>query len=214
MGSATHGPRLVGYDNVYKEYITNKNIESMRIAIPGKLTSAYLVLQIIAKEMQCEFTPQFCSFNDVFTLLEEGEVNAALLIHESQLKFQEKGFKQLINLGSWWAEFSGGLNMPLGTNVIRSDFDLTLREALAAELKASIEFGIKNFTETLTYAKQFSQNGLDKERAKEYIDMYVNDSTLSLSEDDIASIKLLFDTAKKHSLISTTEDVNLDPLLT
>ena len=102
MGSATHGPRLVASEKVYKDYQDTKSLLGMKIAIPGELTSANLILQIIAKENEYSFVPEFCSFNEVFELLDEGIVSAALLIHESQLKFADKGYKELINLGSWW----------------------------------------------------------------------------------------------------------------
>lgn len=212
MGSKSHGPRLVASEKVYNDYQESKSLEGMKIAIPGELTSANLVLQIIAKENKFEFVPEYCSFNQVFELLDEGIVSAALLIHESQLKFADKGYKELINLGSWWAEYSEGLNMPLGTNVIRRDLEQNIKEDVATELRDSINYAVKHFDESLRYARAFSDNGLDDKKAKEYIDMYVNDSTIKLSDNDLKSINLLFKAAIKHELLKVNEEIVIDPL--
>lgn len=213
MGSKSHGPRLVASKKVYKDYQESKSLAGMKIAIPGEFTSANLVLQIIAKENNFEFIPEYCSFNEVFELLDEGVVSAALLIHESQLKFCDKGYEELINLGSWWAEYSEGLNMPLGTNVIRRDIEKNIKKDVANELKESILYGVKHFDESLLHARVFSDNGLNDEKAKEYINMYVNDSTIQLSNNDLKSIDLLFEAAAKHELLDFNDgEIVVDPL--
>ncbi len=178
------------------------NISNLRIAIPGKLTSANLCLQIYAAEQGSKFTPVYCSFDEVFEILERDEVDAALLIHESQLKYQDQGYKLVLELGKWWHEISGGLSMPLGCNAISRKLDLETRSKLASLMKESIQWGLENHTETLDYARKFAANELDDRRAAEYISMYVNAQTLELSEDDLRSIELMFELANKHGLLN------------
>jgi len=210
MGSLKHGPKLIVNSHGLELFNKNKSLSDLYIAIPGAMTSANLCLNIYAKEKGETISPLYCSFNEVFKLLDEGVVSAGLLIHESQLQFQEKGFHSVLELGEWWHKFSGGLNLPLGTNVITRKLSADLRVKVAKQLSESINFGLKNFEETLTYARNFSQNGLNDDDAKRYIDMYVNQSTVSLSDDDIKSIKLFYDTAKKYELIKVASEISLD----
>ena len=210
MGSQKHGPKLIVNTHGLELFNKNKSLSDLYIAIPGAMTSANLCLNIYAKEKQETLSPLYCSFNEVFKLLDEGVVSAGLLIHESQLQFKDKGFHLILELGEWWHQFSGGLNLPLGTNVINRNLSYDLRIKVARQLSESINFGLQNFEETLTYARNFSQNGLNDTDAKRYIDMYVNQSTVSLSEDDIKSIKLFYDTARKHDLIKINSEILLD----
>lgn len=190
MGSGTHGPRLVAKPG------TMKDLGALKVAVPGKLTSAYLCLRLYYSELGLDFEPVFCSFNEVFDLLGSGEVDASLLIHESQLKFEDQGFELLVDLGEWWhsytaEKFGNGLAMPLGCNVIRRSLDEDLKLKISKLLHESIAYGLENFDETLDYSRKFSDNGLDDSKAKDYINMYVNQHTLGLSDEDLLSIKTM-----------------------
>jgi 1,4-dihydroxy-6-naphthoate synthase len=210
MGSKNHGPKLIvnkiGFENFHK----NKSLNDLYIAVPGILTSANLCLNIYAAEKDQTINPLYCSFNEVFKLLDEGVVSAALLIHESQLEYEEHGYQLILDLGAWWSDYSGGLNLPLGTNVINRDLSIKLRSKISNQLGESIRYGLANFHSTLDYARNFSQNNLDDSKAKKYIDMYVNDSTKELSENDIKSIKLFYSTAQKYKLLEDHGEIPLD----
>ncbi len=207
MAGKNYGPRVVGSATLAKQICTRANFRNLRIAIPGKLTSAYLVLQIYQKQLGGNFTPVFCKFDEIFDLLERGEVDASLLIHESQLKYQELGYSLLVDLGAWWHEMSNGLSMPLGCNVIRRD--LAQKQELAKLMRESIQWGLDNLDETLDYARTFAKNDLDDAKAREYISMYVNQQTLALSDEDIKSIELMYQLASEHGLLTNTA-IDLD----
>jgi len=212
MGGKDYGPKLVCRTNVIQNRSETKMKDPMqlsqqhdlvhwilrfaqndgfRIAVPGKLTSAYLVLKEWLKENNIEAEFLFCSYEEVFDLLESGKVDASLLIHEAQLRYQELGYKLITDLGIWWYQRTNGLNMPLGCNVIRRDLGAETINELEALLKESIEWGLANFDEVLDYSRKFANNKLDNAAAKKYIEMYVNDSTVELSSDDLKSIDLL-----------------------
>lgn len=187
MGGADYGPRLISKD----EKLLEK--EKLKIAIPGKYTSAFLCLQIWFKEnnpnIDLEF--EFCSYNEVFNLIDTNKVDAALLIHEAQLRYKELGYKLIVDLGNWWFKSNNGWNMPLGCNVVRKSLGQETVKDLNEILYESIQWGLKNFDETLAYARKFADNKLSDDEAKKYIEMYVNKSTEKLSDDDWSSIEKL-----------------------
>ena len=214
MGGENYGPRVVVRDDFIKndDGINKFDLSGLRIAVPGELTSAYLCLQLYQKEKSVEtFEPVFCSFDEVFDLLQSGKVDAALLIHESQLKYKEEKLSLLVDLGKWWYE-SNKLQMPLGCNVIRRSLGEKAVKEISDILQRSIVYGLENFEETLEYARSFSNNGLSDEKAKEYINMYVNESTVSLSDDDIKSISLMLEKAYNSKLLNLDSKMSIDPI--
>ena len=188
MAGQDYGPRLVSKNPIDPQ-------GQLKIAVPGKFTSAFLALQIWLEEKhinksQVEFI--FCSYNDVFPLLEAATVDASLLIHESQLKFQEQGYHLIVDLGQWWyTNYTSNLRMPLGCNVIRRSLGDKVIADVDTLLQESIEWGLKNFDEVLAYSRNFAQNGLDDAQAERYIHMYVDESTIKLTDNDLRSVELL-----------------------
>jgi 1,4-dihydroxy-6-naphthoate synthase len=184
MAGKDYGPRLVSLKELQTDTPT--------IAVPGEYTSAFLVLQKYLELNQPKIKPQyqFCSYNEVFDLLESNQVNASLLIHESQLKYQEHDCQLIVDLGKWWFE-KYQLQMPLGCNVINRDLGEETIRAIDSILQESIQWGLDNFEEVLDYSRRFANNDLDDEAAKRYINMYVNQSTVALTEDDLKSIDIL-----------------------
>lgn len=201
MGGANYGPRVVAKAGL-------KDLKGLKIAIPGKYTSAYLCLQLFQKEQGSDFVPHFCAFDEVFDLVKSGEVDAGLLIHESQLKFAGEELELIVDLGKWWYErteqaHGEAMSMPLGCNVIDRSLGEEAVAEIAALIKESIEFGLKDFDNALAYAREYSKNGLDDAKAKEYIGMYVNDQTLSLKDADLKSIKLMLEEGHKQGLLNS-----------
>ncbi|MDA0772573.1 MAG: ABC transporter substrate-binding protein, partial [Cyanobacteria bacterium] len=189
MAGKDYGPRLVTKSGNGDLEMGNRQLT---IAVPGKFTSAFLVLQKYLELNQPKLKPQyqFCSYNEVFDLLESNQVDASLLIHESQLKYQEHDCKLIIDLGKWWFE-KYQLQMPLGCNVINRDLGEETIQAIDSILQESIQWGLDNFEEVLEYSRNFANNNLDDNAAAKYINMYVNQSTVALTEDDLKSIDIL-----------------------
>ncbi len=190
------GASLAGKD--YGPRLVSKNLTELRnglkIAIPGKHTTAFKVLQIWLKETEIDDIEfKYCSYNEVFDLLDTGAVDASLLIHESQLRYKELGYKLIIDFGSWWYQKHSGLRLPLGCNAIKKELGTNTIQELDSILKESIEWSLKqeNLEEAINYSKNFAQNQLDDAMAKKYIEMYVDQSTVQLSRADEESISKL-----------------------
>lgn len=193
MGDREYGPRLVARDP--KPDDVRAAIAGKRIAVPGKLTSAFLVLRLY----QPAFEPVVVPFDEIEETVARGDVDAGLLIHEGQLTYQDHGLHLWLDEGAWWFEQTG-LPLPLGCNVVRRDLGEPLIAAVSRDLRASITTGLANRQEALGYAMQFAR-GLTDERADQFVGMYVNDLTVDYGEEGRRSVQLLLDRAADAELI-------------
>ncbi len=177
-----HGPKIVCKD----PNLTKDDLSRIKIAVPGKNTTAFLVLKngLLRRCAPRNDAFVFCEFDKVFDLLESGEVDAALLIHEAQLKYQDYGYKLLVDLGAWWYENSGGLDLPLGCNVANKKLGPELIKQVDEILSESISWGQKNFQEVMDYSRAFANNGLDDARAKQYLETYVLKSCMPAKKQE------------------------------
>src|ERR1700681_2103898 len=94
------------------------SLESVRVAVPGELTTAFLTLRLYDPSVQYVVMP----FDKIQEAVHAGEVAAGLLIHEGQVTYAEEGLRKIVDLGEWWADRTGGLPLPLGGNVIKREF--------------------------------------------------------------------------------------------
>jgi len=156
------------------------NIESLKgktIAVPGKLTTAFLTLKLLLGD---EFTPVVHPFDQILTVVKNGEVDAGLIIHEGQLTYGQAHLHLIVDMGHWWQEETG-LPLPLGANAIRKDLGATAMQEVTALLKQSIQYGLDHRQEALAYALQFGRD-LDPDQADKFVGMYVNDWTIDFGE--------------------------------
>jgi 1,4-dihydroxy-6-naphthoate synthase len=144
-----------------------------RVAIPGKLTSAFLALQIYCGDQGFDFV--VVPFDKIFDAVRSGLVDAGLIIHEGQLTYQRDGFGKVVDLGEWW-KAETGLPLPLGGNVIRKDLEPTLRKELAEIMAQSIAYGLDHRAAGVAHAMPLAR-GMDTPLADQFIGMYVNDYT-------------------------------------
>lgn len=188
-----YGPKIICADKDFAILSDSKTkLDNFTLAVPGKNTSAFLATKAFLKEnYNSEFQYIFCAYDEVFDLIQDKKANAALLIHEAQLKYQEYSFKLLVDLGVWWHKKTLGLNMPLGCNAIKKSLGKDNIKKLNKLLKDSILWAKENFEEVKEYSRKFAQNNHDDFNAKKYLDMYVNDTTIELKADDYKSIELL-----------------------
>ena len=191
-----YGPRLVA-----REPRSREALAGARIAIPGTLTTAYLALRL----WQPDFTPVPTPFDEIEDVVERGEVDAGLLIHEGQLTYQDRGLHLLADMGEWWFQETG-LPLPLGGNVIRKDLGETLIKTISRHLRASIAYGLEHRANALEHAMQYAR-GLDTRRADTFVGMYVNDWTLDYGERGRAAVRLLLEEGYKAGVIPHRVDV-------
>ncbi len=154
-----------------------------RIAVPGKMTSAFLALQLFMGPVNEVVVP----FDEIFDHVAAGKSDAGLIIHEGQLTYARDGFVKVIDLGEWW-KAQTGLPLPLGGNVIRKDLSPADRIEINAILHESIAYGLKHRAAGVAHAMPLAR-GMDTQLADQFIGMYVNDYTLDYGESGRAAIR-------------------------
>jgi 1,4-dihydroxy-6-naphthoate synthase len=170
-------------------------IKQKRIAVPGTLTTAYLVLQLFAPGVETEVVP----FDQIIPQVLEGKYEAGLIIHEGQLTFDKSGLHRIIDLGRWWQKVTG-LPLPLGGNAIRRELGAELMATVASALRNSIQYALDHREEALAYAMQFARD-LDSQLADRFVGMYVNERTLDYGPDGREAVRRLLDMGHKAGVI-------------
>lgn len=166
-----YGPILVA-----KEAREPSEIRTMKIAVPGELTSAFLALKIYQPNFEYIVVP----FDEIIDAVKRGDADAGLLIHEGQLFYNQMGLYKVLDLGEWWHEKTG-LPLPMGGNVIRRDLGPELMSKVSKCLHRSIEYSMENREDALAYAMQFARD-MQPELADRFVAMWVNDLTLDYGE--------------------------------
>jgi 1,4-dihydroxy-6-naphthoate synthase len=153
------------------------------IAVPGRMTSAYLALQLFLGAFEHVMVP----FDQIFEYVKSGRAAVGLIIHEGQLTYANAGFRRLLDLGQWW-KAERGLPLPLGGNVLRKDIPPEVQHDLAEIMRESIDYGLAHreaaVRHSLPYARQ-----MDAALAGKFIGMYVNDYTRDYGESGRAAIR-------------------------
>ena len=187
-----YGPMLVT-----SRPIPLNEIKSLRIAIPGKRTSAALALQLcLGRNLNLVVFP----FDAITDAVKQGKVEAGLLIHEGQLTYQRDGLYSAVNLGQWWHSRTDGLPLPLGGNTIRRDLGPSAMREIAGILKASIRYGLDHRETALSHAMKYARN-LARPDADKFVGMYVNDLTIDYGDRGRAAVHLFLDQAFQEGLI-------------
>jgi 1,4-dihydroxy-6-naphthoate synthase len=166
MGSG-YGPIVVA-----REPLTRKDLTEIEIAVPGTMTTAFLVLRLCLGQ---DFRYRPVPFDQIMDEVVEGRAPAGLLIHEGQLTYEHHGLRKIVDLGEWWL-LETGLPLPLGVNVARRDLGAERLHELSEILRASIAAGLEHRDAALEYALQYGR-GLDEGLADRFVGMYVNELT-------------------------------------
>jgi 1,4-dihydroxy-6-naphthoate synthase len=186
-----YGPVLVA-----REAVTAEQLAAMTVAIPGRLTSAALALKMWNPSLQ---TVTY-AFDEIMPAVQSGEVGAGVVIHEGQLTWEDEGFSNIVDLGVWWAEETGGMPLPLGGNVIRRDLGEEMCVRVAALLKESIQYSLDHREDALDYALDYGR-GLDRDKADRFVGMYVNELTVDYGERGRRAVRDFLDRAANERLI-------------
>ena len=186
-----YGPMVVA-----KKAYTIDELKNLRIAVPGTLTTAFLSLSLLlGSKFQYEIVP----FDEILNAVEQGKVDAGLIIHEGQLTFQNQGLKLVVDLGVWWYEKTG-LPLPLGGNVVRKDLGADIISEASRLIRESIHYGLDHRKEALAYALQYGRD-LDTGLADKFVGMYVNDWTVDYGEKGRKAVQLLLTEGHKAGVI-------------
>ncbi|MDO8730172.1 MAG: MqnA/MqnD/SBP family protein [Candidatus Omnitrophota bacterium] len=164
------------------------------VAVPGRLTTASLLLQLAVGKVQAKMMP----FDQILESVRQDQVASGVLIHEGQITYAEHGLHKVLDLGEWW-EKETGLPVPLGINVVRRDLGEGAKN-LARLFKQSLDYSFAHRREALEYSMQYGR-GLDYALTDRFVGMYVNRWAVDCRPDGAKAMQLLLDRAAEAGLI-------------
>lgn len=185
-----YGPIVVA-----KKAMSDEELKSATIAIPGKLTSAWLTLQLFQSGLAVVEYP----FDKILDAVINDEVDAGLLIHEGQLTYGSHGLKKIVDLGEWWYDLTS-LPLPLGGNVVRKDLGQDLMKDVTRIFRSSIVYSLEHRAEALEYALTFARD-MPEKLADKFVGMYVNELTVDCGESGRKAVETLFRMAYEKGIL-------------
>jgi 1,4-dihydroxy-6-naphthoate synthase len=188
-----YGPRLVATRPCPSD--PRAALRGLRVGVPGKLTTAYLALQLYQPDVVAVMIP----FDQIEDAVHRGDVDVGLLIHEGQLTYADTGLHLWADLGAWWLEDTG-LPLPLGGNAVRRNLGRAVIDQIARDLRASIVYALEHRAPALAHAKQFNR-GIGDERTDTFVGMYVNDWTVDYGPRGREAVQTLLDRGHAAGLI-------------
>ncbi len=192
-----YGPVLVSLEPRKPE-----EISKLKIAVPGELTTAFLVLRIYDQNFDYIVVP----FDKIIDAIKRGEADAGLLIHEGQLFYKDLGLDKILDLGEWWHEKTNGLPLPMGGNAVKRELGIDLMREISKYLRRSIQYSMENREDALVYAMQFARE-MSPELADRFVAMWVNDLTLDYGEIGRESVKRLLQEAQEKGIIKNNVEI-------
>jgi 1,4-dihydroxy-6-naphthoate synthase len=160
-----------------------ESLRGCRVAVPGKMTSAFLALRLFLGEFDYIVVP----FDQIFEAIRSARADVGLIIHEGQLTYAKSGFEKIADLGKWWKEKTG-LPLPLGGNVVRKDIPPAIRRDLSEIIRESIDYGLAHRDEAVRHSLPYARD-MDAKLAGKFIGMYVNEFTRDYGEVGRAAVR-------------------------
>jgi 1,4-dihydroxy-6-naphthoate synthase len=177
------------------------DLRGKRIAVPGLRTTAYLAARLWLPEFEPVVTP----FDQVVDRVTEGKADAALVIHEGQLTYADKGLELVVDLGAWWKDKTG-LPLPLGGNAVRRSLGRETLAKIAHDLRASVEHGLAHRGAALDHALSYAR-GLQRDKADRFVSMYVNHWTVDFGAVGKEAIRRLLSDGARAGVLSSPPDI-------
>ena len=187
-----YGPIVVA-----KKMMDINQLKKSKIAIPGKMTSAFLLLQLMIGKF--DFVEM--NFSEIPNAIKNQKADAGLVIHETQLSYDQENLTKILDVGEWWDKKTGGLPVPLGINVIKNQLGKENIKKFDTFLRNSIKYGLEHEQEAIDYAMEFSR-GKSRQLIEKFVKMYVNDVTVDMGNPGEKSIRRLFELAAEKNLVS------------
>jgi 1,4-dihydroxy-6-naphthoate synthase len=196
-----YGPMLVA-----RRPMAREEIARARIAVPGRMTSAFLALQLWLERPGSTFDHVVVPFDEIFRTVREGNADVGLIIHEGQLTYRNEGLECCADLGVWWGEQNDGLPLPLGGNVIHKRFPPELRRFVSGLLTESIQYSLDHRAEAVGHALQYARD-MGHDLADRFVGMYVNHWTLDYGDKGRESIRRFLGRAFERGLIPHRQEL-------
>jgi len=189
-----YGPMVIS-----RNKMSIADLRGKKIAIPGKMTTAFLALQLILGKAGEAFDYEVVMFDEIPKAVQDGKFDAGLIIHEGQLTYKTLGLELVVDCGVWWYEKTG-LPLPLGGNCIRRDLGAEAMQEVTDIIKQSIQYSLDHRAEAVEYALQFGRD-LDRNLADHFVGMYVNKWTLDYGPVGRQAIDRLLAEGAKAGLV-------------
>jgi 1,4-dihydroxy-6-naphthoate synthase len=191
-----YGPMVVA-----RRPMTLDELKTVKIAVPGTMTTAYLALRLLLASLGRPTPPEHgvVPFDQIIPAVASGQYEAGLIIHEGQLTFQNQGLHLVVDLGVWWQERTG-LPLPLGGNVVRRDLGPELIAKISTLLKQSIRYALDHRQDALSYALNYARD-MDRGLADRFVGMYVNEWTLDYGPRGREAVRRLIEEGHKAGII-------------
>ncbi len=192
-----YGPMIVS-----SRKLTPEDLQRVKVAVPGELTTAFLALKVFNPAIETETV----AFDQIIPAIRAGKYDAGLIIHEGQLTYSSSGLNKVIDLGAWWRETTG-LVLPLGGNAIRRSLGAEKHTIISKALRDSIQHALDHREQALEYAMQFARD-LDTSLANRFVSMYVNERTLDYGADGREAIRKLLELGYERGVIPIAPKVD------
>ena len=185
-----NGPLLISKHKIFPD-----ELDGLKIAIPGKYTTANLLLSLAYPNL---YQKKEYLFSDIEEVILSGEADAGVIIHENRFTYQMKGLKKIIDLGEYWDQQTG-LPIPLGGIIVRRSLPDEIRLTVNRVLRRSVEYALQNPNDSLPYVKQHAQ-AMDEAVMQSHIQLYVNDFSVDLGVKGREAITSLYDKSIEKNL--------------
>jgi 1,4-dihydroxy-6-naphthoate synthase len=186
-----YGPVIIS-----RKFTTLDQLKGKTVATPGPLTTATLLF----KTFTTGIANRDMAFDRIMQAIDDGEVDAGLLIHEGQITYQSLGYHKVLDFGEFWKERTGGLPLPLGLDVVRKDLGEPMARKLSLGLRDSIAYGYAHQEESIPYALRWGR-GIDTRLGERFVKMYVSDLTIDMGDPGRKALEYLFREGHRRGLI-------------
>jgi 1,4-dihydroxy-6-naphthoate synthase len=177
------GPLVVARDAISLAEAANG-----RIAIPGRDTTAFLLLRLFVPGIEHGNVVEV-RYDRILSAVETGEVDAGLIIHESRFTYAEHGLERVADLGELWEERTG-MPIPLAAICARRDLDEETRAGAEQAIRASVEYAFAHPDASREYVQEHSQE-MSADVCRQHIELYVNEFSIDLGAAGLAAIDAL-----------------------
>ena len=194
-----YGPLLVA-----REPIPTERLAQTTIAVPGTMTTAFLVLSLMLGKDRFKY--RVIPFDKILQAVADGQADAGLIIHEGQLTYADQGLVKIVDLGQWWFDQTN-LPLPLGGNCIRRDLPAEDISKVAALLHESIKFSLDHRPDAIKYALQYARD-MGQDLADRFVGMYVNKWTLSYGDVGRQAVRELLHRGHQAGIVPAVKQLD------
>ena len=194
-----YGPVIIS-----RKYASLEELRGKTVGTPGPLTTATLLFKTFTEGIRNVDMP----FDRIMGAVDNGSVDAGLLIHEGQITYESLGYKKILDFGEFWEKEAHGLPLPLGLDVVRKDLGEELARTLSRGLKESIAYGYTHQEESIPYALQWGR-GISTELGAKFVKMYVSEVTIDMGPKGKAGLEFLFEKGAEKGLIPRVPVIDL-----